>query len=202
MATERQTIANRANAAKSTGPVTPKGKRNSSQNASLRRLDSGAAVLQGVLKGASVRYYKALAADLILQFQPRNSAEEALVQTMTLAHWRLLCSWRIQTAALRREIARLRQDHPSAGSGALTVLAFFSLAENSRSLARLHRLEAHCQCQFNHALTQLLKLREIPESCAAPHLPTQLAGETGGCDFLTEANSEASLGPLLKRSDS
>ena len=122
MATERQIIANRANAAKSTGPVTPEGKRNSSQNASLRRLDPGAAKLPGALKGESLRRYNQLAGEFILQFQPRNSAEAALIRTMTLARRRLLCSWRIQTA-----------------------------------------------------------------------------GETGPCDFLTEANSEASLGPILKR---
>jgi hypothetical protein len=132
MATERQIIANRANAAKSTGPVTPEGKRNSSQNASLRRLDS-AAKLQGVIKGESLRRYNQLAEEFILQFQPRNSAEAALIQTMILARWRMLCSWRIQAAELRREIARARQDHPSAASS--FAAALLNLAENSGSFA-------------------------------------------------------------------
>jgi hypothetical protein len=196
MATERQITANRANAAKSTGPVTPEGKRNSSQNASLRRLDSGAAELQGILKGESLRRYNQLAEEFIIEFQPRNSAEAALVQTMILARWRLLCSWGTQTAALRKEIARARPRHPSAGSA--FAAAFFSLAENSASFARQHRLEAHYQRQFNHALTQLLKLRETPKSCAAPHLP-QPAGETEACDFLNKANSAAVSAPLLKQ---
>jgi hypothetical protein len=197
MATERQIIANRANAAKSTGPVTPEGKRISSQNASLRRLDTAAAKLQGAIKGESLRRYNQLAEEFILQFQPRNSAEAALVQTMILARWRMLCSWGIQTAGLRKAMARARQDHPFAGSA--FAAAHLSLAENSGSFARQHRLEAHYQRQFNHALTQLLKLREIPKSCAAPHLPTQPAGETADRDFSTEANSAAVSAPLPKR---
>jgi hypothetical protein len=193
MATERQIIANRASAAKSTGPVAPEGKRNSSQNASLRRLDA-AAKLRGVLKGESLRRYNQLAQEFILQFQPRDSAEAALVQTMILARWRVLCSWRMQTAGLRREIAR--QHRPSAGFA--STVALLSLAENSGSFARQLRLEAHYLRQFNRALTQLLKLREIPKSCAAPHLPTQPDGETADCDFSTKANSTAVFGPLLK----
>jgi hypothetical protein len=71
MATERQIKANRANAAKSTGPKTAEGKRISSKNAAL-----------------------------ILHFQPRNSAETFLVQTMTVARRRLVRMRRIQTPAL------------------------------------------------------------------------------------------------------
>jgi len=194
MATERQIKANRANAAKSTGPVTPEGKRISSQNASLRRLESAAAKLRGAIKGESLRRYNQLAEEFILQFQARNSAEAALVQTMILARWRLLCSWKTQTTALRKATARARRDHPFAGSA--FAAALLTLAENPSSFTRQLRLEAHYQRQFNQALTQLLKLRELPKSCAAPHPLTQPAGETGDRDFSTKANSAAVSAPL------
>jgi hypothetical protein len=71
MTTERQIKANRANALRSTGPVTLEGKRISSKNGALHGLLSGTVVL----KGESMRRYNDLAAALMLQFQPRNSAE-------------------------------------------------------------------------------------------------------------------------------
>jgi hypothetical protein len=70
MATVRQIQANRANAAKSTGPVTPEGKRNSARNLVNHGLISGTVVL----KNESMRRFNGLAAALILQFQPRNAA--------------------------------------------------------------------------------------------------------------------------------
>jgi hypothetical protein len=76
MATERQILANRANAAKSTGPRTARGKKISSQNATVHGLVSTTVVL----KGESMRRFNDLAAALILQFQPRNSAESFLVR--------------------------------------------------------------------------------------------------------------------------
>jgi hypothetical protein len=190
MATERQIAANRANAAKSTGPVTPEGKRISSQNASLRRLLSSAVAL----KGESMRRYNAFAAALIFQFQPRNAAETALIQTMALARWRVLCMRRIQTAALRREIARVRRDHPpGAPLATLIAIAFRTLAEEDPaepgSIVRASVLESHYDREYHRALAKLLKVREIP-------LPAQLSGETGDCDFQTEANFKTVSAPL------
>ncbi len=140
MATERQIKANRANAAKSTGPRTPEGKRISSKNAALPGLVSGTVVL----KGESMRRFNDLAAALILQFQPRNSAEAFLIQTMTVARWRLLRMWGIQTAGFELEMARaLQQSGSPAASGAvLAAVTFRNLADNSRVLALQHRFEA------------------------------------------------------------
>src|SRR5579863_7314253 len=185
MATERQIQANRANAQKSTGPTTPEGKRISSQNGVLHSLVSGTVVL----KGESMRRFNDLAAALMRQFQPRNSAEAALVQIMTAARWRLLRMWGIQTAGFQQEMAR--QD-ASAGSGAVLAAATFrTMADNSRALALQHRFEAAYDRQYNQALTLLLKLRESPDP-SAPSGPTiQLATETWEDDFHGEPNYSA-----------
>ena len=53
-----------------------------------------------------MRRFNELAAALILQFKPRNSAETFLVQAMTVARWRLLRMWGIQTAGFQQEMAR------------------------------------------------------------------------------------------------
>ncbi len=188
MATERQIQANRANAAKSTGPVTPEGKRNSARNLINHTLISGTVVL----KNESMRRFNDLAAALILQFQPRNSAEISLVQTMTAARWRVLRLWGIQTAGFELEMAR--QD-PSAGSGAfLAAVAFRSLADNSRALALQHRLEATYDRQYNQALAALLRLRERPDSSAPSSPLLQIVTETWDGDS-SQANSEADFSP-------
>jgi hypothetical protein len=160
MATERQIKANRANALKSTGPVTPEGKRVSSRNRALQKLVSCGVVL----KGRSLRRYNEFATAFILEFQPRNPVETTLVQTMTLARWAVSSLWTTQTAALHREIVRIRKEHPSAGSAPLAALAFCALAQNSRPFVQQHRLEAFYDRQYHRALAKLLKLREIPNS--------------------------------------
>ena len=187
MVTERQIKANRANAAKSTGPRTPEGKRISSKNAALPGLVSGTVVL----KGESMRRFNDLAAALILQFQPRNSAEAFLIQTMTAARWRLLRMWGIQTAGFELEMALQQSGSPAASGAVLAAITFRTLADNSRVLALQHRFEAAYDRQYNHALAMLLKLRETPDSTPLTYPPLQLATETWDEDFSSEPNSAA-----------
>jgi hypothetical protein len=187
MATQKQIQANRANGAKSKGPVTPEGKKIALRNLALPGILSGTIVL----KGESMRRYNDLAASLILQFQPRNPAEVLLVHVMTSASWRLLRIWGIQTADFQREMAR--QD-PAAGSKAvLAAITFRNLAENSRALALQHRVEAIYDRQYNRALTTLLKLRQMPDPSLDSEVypPIQLSTETWDDDFSPEPNSEA-----------
>ena len=169
MATERRIQANCANTLKSTGPKTPAGKRNSSMNAAHPALISGTIVL----KGESLRRYNALAAALILQFQPRNSAESFLIQTMTAARWCLLRTWGSQTAGFEMEMAKTREKSgDAAGTGAvLAAVTFRSLADSSRVLTIQHRFEAAFERQYNQALAMLLKMREIPDSSPSSEPP-------------------------------
>jgi hypothetical protein len=151
MATERQTQANRANAAKSTGPRTPEGKRTSSRNATLP-----AAFDPLLLKGQALRCFQDIQADIVRQFQPNTPAEITLVNAMTFARWRWLAAVKNQTACLNRQINHLRKmsrlQKSSPGP------AFRSLACESRTFARQLRLEAAYDRQYNRALAALLKL--------------------------------------------
>ena len=101
-----------------------------------------------------MRRFNDLAAALILQFQPRNSAEASLVQTMTVARWRLLRMWGIQTAGLRAGNGPCPPDRrPRRIAGAvLAAITFRTLADSSRSLALMHRLETSHDRQYNRAL--------------------------------------------------
>jgi hypothetical protein len=178
-ASERQIQANRGNAAKSTGPVTPQGKRASALNATTHGLLSGTVVL----KGESIRRFNDLAAAFLLEFQPRNSAETHLVQTMTAARWRLLRIWGIQTAAFELEMARQAESHRFTTVGAapagavLAAITFQTLADNTRALALQHRFEITYERQFRTALAALLKLRAAPDPNPS-YPPLQLATET------------------------
>jgi hypothetical protein len=109
MATERQIQANRANAKRSTGPVTEKGKQASSQYA--RRHDQLSSCV--VLKAESTPLFDELMDSLIEEFQPRTANEAALIETMAVARWKLMRNWIMHTALLELEV--VKQD-PSIGS--------------------------------------------------------------------------------------
>jgi hypothetical protein len=183
MATEKQIQANRANAAKSTGPRTPEGKRISSQNGAIYARTPIALIP----RGESLRRFNDLVVALRLEFEPRDPAEDTLVRAMAIARWRLTRMWGITTATLQKEMDRLSKESVSAGSGAvLAANAFNSLAGNSRLLAQ-HRLEARCDRQYHYALEMLLKRREIARSHAA-------AG-TSRADLKRQPNCEAAFSP-------
>jgi hypothetical protein len=153
MATERQIQANRANAKRSTGPVTEEGKQASSQNARRHGQLSSCVVL----KAESTPLFDELMDSLLAEFQPQTANETALVETMAVSRWKLSRNWIMHTALL--EVETVKQD-PSAGNEpVLTALAFKSLADSSHSLHLLHRYEVSLDRQYSRALNNLLKSR-------------------------------------------
>jgi hypothetical protein len=153
MATERQIQANRANAKRSTGPVTEAGKQASSQNARRHGQLSSCVVL----KAESTPLFDELMDSLLAEFQPQTANETALVETMAVSRWKLSRNWIMHTALL--EVETVKQD-PSAGNEpVLTALAFKSLADSSHSLHLLHRYEVSLDRQYSRALNNLLKSR-------------------------------------------
>jgi hypothetical protein len=79
---------------------------------------------------------------------------------MTLACWRWLGAVKNQTACLNGKMSQLKKNSPEPVRCKALFAAAFLLACNSRSFARLHRLEAAYHRQYNRALAALLKLRE------------------------------------------
>ena len=175
MATERQIAANRANAKRSTGPKTEKGKQASSQNA-LRHGQLSSCV---VLKAESTPVFDALMNALIEEFQPRGENELALIESMAVARWKLTRNWTLHTALL--EIETANQD-PNAGSApVITALAFKNLADSSHSLHLLHRYEVSFDRQYSRALNNLLKVRAarnagLIDNPPPPELPVEAPG--------------------------
>ena len=84
-APNNQTEANRRNAAHSTGPVTPQGKRRASLNA-LRHGLTGQTV---VLPSDDLAAYQSSCAQFHAELKPKGLIETKAVQTIADTHWRL-----------------------------------------------------------------------------------------------------------------
>jgi hypothetical protein len=150
MATYRQIQANRANAKRSTGPVTRKGKRASSRNA----LRHGFLSTRVVLKAESTPRFTKFLDALIEEFHPATPNEQALVETMAVARWKLVRNWGLHTSLLEKEIAK---ENPEAGDDLKAALAFGRLADCCQSLHLLQRYDTSLDRQYLRALSSLLK---------------------------------------------
>jgi hypothetical protein len=152
MATERQIQSARANGARSRGPVTPEGKQKSSRNA----IRHGILANTVALEGESKERFEELLASLTAEWQPRNTTETALVETMAAARWRWLRVLAIQKMQFDIDMAR----QPNVPSPlACAAIAFKKLSDNSRTLDVLLRYEVAFDRQFYRALNTLMKLR-------------------------------------------
>src|SRR5579875_3905126 len=96
MITEAQLAANRANAQKSTGPATPKGKARSSRNSFKHGLYSKQLVV-GPEEAAELDEVKS---NLRAEHQPINETEEILVNELAEQFWRLRRARRYETNLL------------------------------------------------------------------------------------------------------
>jgi len=83
MPTQAQINANRLNAQKSTGPITPEGKAASSLNA----LKSGIDAWSHIIPGEDPAELEALTAQFLLHFHPADPNQLSLVDTLIAAEW-------------------------------------------------------------------------------------------------------------------
>src|SRR5580658_7053069 len=97
---DKRLAANRTNAKKSKGPVTPHGKCISSRNATRH------GVLASVLliEGESRERFNALLNGIYAEYQPVTPTEISLVNKIAASQWRQQRAWAIETASLTHEI--------------------------------------------------------------------------------------------------
>ena len=175
MRTERQIEASRVNGAKSRGPVTPEGKRNSSANA----LKHGLLAETIVLKGELEERFLEVIAEIERELQPETPIEHALVEKMAVARWRQLRLWGMEKAAMEYQI---RQQADSVGRGESNAtrasLAFQTLGGDSRSLDLFIRYDALCDRQYLRAHRRFLEIRRHRDKTNEPPGPTPLSETT------------------------
>jgi hypothetical protein len=157
MATSAQILANRQNAALSTGPRTPEGKQASADNATKHGLSSQFSVLPY----ENHQEFETMRAAFRAEFDPRTPNEEFLVEQMLQARWRIARIYRLEAAVFEqlaesqtgesadaRIAAALIQ---SSGLGALNVLQRY-LAAAERSYHKAARELA--ESRKDHAIGQ------------------------------------------------
>ena len=108
---EKQMLANRQNALKSTGPNTAKGKTLAARN-SLRHglLAKEVVITQG--EGAEDQErFDALVADLVAQFNPAGPLEEILIEKIAGSYWRMRRASRYEVGVLRQKLDATTDDY-------------------------------------------------------------------------------------------
>jgi hypothetical protein len=160
----------RRNGAKSRGPVSIDGCRRASLNALKHGLASrNPGIL--CLANEDPGRLDQLAARWIAKLQPRDEAELEMVHEIVAHRWRLQRSWAIETAALDTEMDRqataLEKTYARFDEPVRLAEAFQSLSDRSQSLELLGRYEHRLLRQFERALTDYLRLRELPAEIEA-----------------------------------
>ncbi len=101
MPTQNQIDANRLNARKSTGPKTPGGRYNASQNT----ITHGLFAKPIPLPDESADRFNALMAAFINHFNPDGPDEPGLVETMAVNRWRLRRTWTLEASLTNEQEA-------------------------------------------------------------------------------------------------
>ena len=145
----------RANGAKSKGPVTPLGKRNSSRNATP---SWSARVRFIVLETEHADRFLKLLSDLFEEHQPSTPTQMMLVETIAAARWRQSRIWGMQKVAFDHDVASIDTDP---GSPALrAVLALHGSVERIRIHELLLRYETALDRQISRSLLRLHQLQD------------------------------------------
>lgn len=160
---ERRAAASRANGSKSRGPVTARGKYNSS----LNPIRHGLLARSVVLPGEMPELFHQLYDDFMEEHQPRTPTERALVEEMVTSWWRKQRVWAMESARVTHQVklsSAMNYAVPVNDPATRTALAIGDLADTGRSLDLFLRYETRYERQFHRALSRLLHLQSRPQS--------------------------------------
>ena len=153
---EKRLAANRANAAKSTGPKTIQGKLNTSRNATRHGILANTVLIQG----ESREQFAALLNSYTAQFQPQTPVEHSFVERVAVAQWRQNRIWAAEAAGISREMQNQAESTGDDNPPTRTMLALRALADNSRHLDLMSRYEHRYDRQQYRAIEALERMQE------------------------------------------
>src|SRR5580693_3628682 len=171
MRSPKQIEASRINGRRSQGPITPEGKHNSSGNNTRHGLLAQTIVLEG----ESEELFNELLEHYMQTHQPQSATEASLVETMTVACWRLWRVWGAQKLALDHDIAVQDPD-----IGPTSVRAMFAMrgSVDNPKVDVLLRYETAFDRQFKSALRLLESQSKHRKPSAEPYFPAHPFGHT------------------------
>jgi hypothetical protein len=154
MATDKQIAANRLNALKSTGPQTPEGR----AAVRLNGVKHGLYAETLVLPGESESEFTSLLESYEAEHQPATPTEEALVQQLTMAMWRLRRLYHAEAAFLARERKSRAKWHSETMLDDRTLTGM-AINANQNTVSTFRRQEASLERTFYRAMHELERLR-------------------------------------------
>src|SRR5215469_11982134 len=154
MSSEKQIAANRLNAQKSTGPNTPEGR----AAVRLNGVKQGLFAQTLVLKGESESDFNALLESYEAEHSPTAPHEEALVQQLTMAMWRLRRLYHAEAAYYAKDMQFLKERHSKEKLDDHTLTGM-AINRNQDTDATFRRQEAALERSFYRALHELQRLR-------------------------------------------
>jgi hypothetical protein len=180
---EKQLAANRANAAKSTGPKSPEGRANSSQNACKHGLSSANFT---VIRLEDTEEIARLRADLISVYQPVNSQELFALEQMAIRQQAMLRAARFEAGMFSACLNEcLESDgsarfplHEDVTYGIEVTLAqnrnymladgFFRLARQGNGIQLFLRYQAQAERLYRRAVEEFERLRKLRPELGGP----------------------------------
>ncbi len=182
---EIQLAANRANAAKSTGPRTPSGKARSAQNS---RKHGFAASTFAVVRLEDLNEVAHLRDDLIAVYQPVNSQEFFAIERIALAQQAILRAARLETGLFTTCLNEtldpngnpmLLMSPELAGDGDIEITraqnrnwllgeGFHRMVQQSNSWSLLIRYQAQAERHYRRAIEEFERLKAL-----RPELPNE-----------------------------
>ena len=162
MISERQLEANRRNAAKSIGPITPEGRAAVRMNALKHGLTAAEIILPTAEDKLEFEQFQAAFEE---ECQPVGPIEQVLVEDIVANRWRMTRVRKMEPGffALRMQIleGRIMRDHSALDAQAHLALIFRDDAQDANTLGKMSRYEARFERSFHKALKELQRLQAV-----------------------------------------
>ena len=158
--TERQLDANRRNAAKSHGPITPEGRAAVRMNA----LKHGLTAAETILPTEDKTEFEQFQAAFEEECRPVGPIEQVLVEDIVAARWRMNRIRKMEPGffAFRRQVLKSRiNDFPTLDGHAHLAVIFRDDAQDSDTLSKMSRYETRQERSFHKALKELQRLQAL-----------------------------------------